>query len=102
MLRAIEIWQIPSDADRGAVPWIFMDWDWAQSNGFSLDDYELVYTQEFDLPENENAALEEVFEAFNLYIPEDYQGRSLSVSDVVAMDDMYYYVDSFGFAPIDQ
>lgn len=41
--------------------------------------------------------LEAVFVKFNLDRPEDFKGHSLSVSDVVVMDDKAYYVDTVGF-----
>lgn len=44
--------------------------------------------------------LEAVFIKFNLDRPEDFKGHSLSVSDVVVMDDKAYYVDSIGFQPL--
>ena len=50
--------------------------------------------------------LEGVFRIFNVAHPEDYRGRSLSVSDVVeviesdSVDSGFYYCDSFGFAKI--
>ncbi len=44
--------------------------------------------------------LEAVFVKFNLDRPEDFNGHSLSVSDVVVMDDKAYYVDAVGFQPL--
>ena len=44
--------------------------------------------------------LEAVFVKFNLDCPEDFKGHSLSVSDVVVMDDKAYYVDTVGFQPL--
>lgn len=44
--------------------------------------------------------LEAVFVKFNLDRPEDFTGHSLSVSDVVVMDDKAYYVDKVGFQPL--
>lgn len=41
--------------------------------------------------------LEAIFVKFNLDRPEDFKGHSLSVSDVVVMDDKAYYVDAVGF-----
>ena len=45
--------------------------------------------------------LEDIYARFNLSIPKDYKGHSLSVSDVVVIDKnnvkKAYYVDSFGF-----
>lgn len=46
--------------------------------------------------------LESVFSNFNHpgKIPTDYEGRSLSVSDVVEVDNEYYYCASVGFKKI--
>ncbi len=44
--------------------------------------------------------LEAVFVKFNLDRPEDFKGHSLSVSDIVVMDDKAYYVDAVGFQPL--
>lgn len=44
--------------------------------------------------------LEAIFVKFNLDRPEDFKGHSLSVSDVVVMDDKAYYVDAVGFQPL--
>ena len=50
--------------------------------------------------------LEGVFHIFNMAHPEDYRGRSLSVSDVVeviesdSVDSGFYYCDSIGFEKI--
>lgn len=44
--------------------------------------------------------LEAVFVKFNLDRPEDFKGHSLSVSDVVVMNDKAYYVDTVGFQPL--
>lgn len=64
------------------------------------DDYDLVYEGEID-EFKENATLEAIFTQFNTDFPEDFRGRSLSVSDVVVVStdgkDTAYFVDSFGF-----
>lgn len=44
--------------------------------------------------------LESAFYTFNMERPEDFKGHSLSVSDVVVLDDTAYYVDSVGFKPL--
>lgn len=41
--------------------------------------------------------LESAFEKFNINRPKDFTGHSLSVSDVVVMNDTPYYVDTVGF-----
>ena len=48
--------------------------------------------------------LEELFEEFNINIPKDYKGHSLSVSDVIVLEcdgvSKAYYCDTFGFKEI--
>ena len=45
--------------------------------------------------------LESLYEKFNLDRPEDFKGHSLSVSDVVVLEDKAYYVDDVGFKPLE-
>ena len=61
-----------------------------------LKDYEVVYEGELDYPEMPNA-LEELFEIFNIRRPEDFKGRSMSVSDIVEVDGENYYCDAAGW-----
>ena len=52
-----------------------------------------------DVPDNE--VLEELFQMFNISRPQDFEGHSLSVSDIVALKTdavvSFHYVDSIGF-----
>ena len=52
-----------------------------------------------DVPSDE--VLEELFQTFNLSRPQDFEGHSLSVSDVIALkrngEVSVHYVDSIGF-----
>ena len=52
-----------------------------------------------DVPNNE--VLEELFQMFNLSRPQNFEGHSLSVSDVIALkrngNVSVHYVDSIGF-----
>ena len=51
------------------------------------------------MPSNE--VLEELFQMFNISRPQDFEGHSLSVSDVIALkrngEVSVHYVDSIGF-----
>ena len=76
----------------------FMHYDWCKDQ-INLKDYEVVYEGELDYPEMPNA-LEELFEIFNIRHPDDYKGRSLSVSDIVEVDGKYYYCDSVGWVEL--
>jgi hypothetical protein len=72
------------------------------------DNYELVYTA--SLPDrieylsDKNAALNRLYEQFNVDHPADYTGRSMSVGDVVMLrcngDITAHFVDSAGFVEL--
>lgn len=55
------------------------------------DLYSSIFSKNIDI-------LEEIYQKFNIgQKPESYKGHSLSVSDIVVLDGVNYYVDSFGF-----
>ena len=80
----------------------FMNLDFVKRHGMKVNcaDYELVYTA----PLTENDTLEAIYERFNIQRPANFTGHSLSVSDVVVLNDgkslKAYYVDSIGFAEL--
>ena len=80
----------------------FMNLDFVKRHGMEVNraDYELVYTE----PLTEKDTLEAIYERFNIQRPTDFTGHSLSVSDVVVMNDgksiKACYVDSIGFAEL--
>ena len=61
-----------------------------------LKDYEVAYEGELDCPEVSNTP-EELFKIFNIKIPEDFKGRSMSISDIVEIDGKNYYCDMIGW-----
>jgi hypothetical protein len=73
-----------------------------------MDNYLNVYTYEAKgewtkIIGNKKAhsVLDEVWVKFNLKHPIDFKSRSLSVGDLIMISNKYiYYVDSFGFIPI--
>lgn len=69
-----------------------------------LDLYSVVYEGEVeDGPDTEAeamAALEFLFQEFNINHPAGYRGRSMSVSDVVHLGDRFFYCDSCGFVDV--
>lgn len=73
----------------------------------SLEDYEMRredYRLEYVAPLSEADTLDTIYERFNIDHPEDFQGHSLSVSDIVVMNRdgevKAYFVDSFGFTDV--
>ena len=65
------------------------------------EDYKLVYVGEL----SGNMSLDDIFERFNIDRPEDFRGHSLSVSDIVVLNDgekvTAHFVDSISFEQLD-
>ena len=76
----------------------FSHYDWCKDK-INLDDYEVVYEGELECSEISDA-LEELFEIFNVRRPEDFKGRSMSVSDIVEVNGDNYYCDAFGWVKL--
>ena len=80
----------------------FMGLDYVQKKGITVTraDYDLIYAA----PLTEKDTLDGIYERFNIQRPADFTGHSLSVSDVVVLNDgstvKAYYVDSIGFAEL--
>lgn len=79
---------------------------------FSLEDYKKIFSGELIdkiryagkvriCDQNDLKVLEELYIRFNVQIPKEYTGRSLSTSDVVQIvrgeESKYYYCDRFGW-----
>ena len=60
-----------------------------------IEDYKLVWQGQV----MDNAGLDDIYRAFNTIHPKDYKGHSLSMSDIVCMNDEYYYCD-FGWKDV--
>lgn len=82
---------------------LFMSYKWTMDHGgLNLNEYETVYTGTIEPEATVAETLETIFRLFNLDRPQDYKGRSLSVSDLVALEDTgTYFCDSIGFKAID-
>ncbi len=79
----------------------FMGLDFVRKKGITVAhaDYNLIYTASYG-----KKMLEAIYERFNIQCPADFTGHSLSVSDVVVLNDgksiKACYVDSIGFAEL--
>ena len=95
-----KIYQLPSGEKYHGVR--FEDMEQLRKDGVQLnhDDYELVYEGEVGEFRG-NATLEALYTQFNTKHPEDFNGHSLSVSDVIVISvdgkDTAYFCDGFGF-----
>lgn len=63
---------------------------------FSL--YNKVYTDYVE----DNITLDDIFEKFNINRPDDFYGHSLSVSDLIVINNKIFYVDRFGFVLLEE
>lgn len=81
----------------------FMNMSFLESQGMQIkkEDYELVYVGEL----SGTMTLEDIYERFNMDHPKGFQGHSLSVSDVVVLNDggnvTAHFVDSISFEQLD-
>lgn len=78
----------------------FMHYDFLKNRDVDIkkDMYALMYSDaEIGVDCPDEVYLEKIFRRFNIERPEDFKGHSLSVSDVVVLNDTAYYTDSFGF-----
>lgn len=64
----------------------------------SINDYKLMYEYDIEDAEVTTELLDNIYRKFNVNRPKDFRGYSLSVSDVIVIDDTEkYFVDRIGF-----
>ena len=99
--RTFGIYQIRDDLP--GENYAFMNMSFIESHGMQIkkEDYKLVYVGEL----SGNMSLDDIFERFNIDRPEDFRGHSLSVSDIVVLNDgekvTAHFVDSISFEQLD-
>ena len=94
-MAKVKVFQVNLDRDMNRVG--FMGYDFVLEKQKKLD--ASIYDCVFD-GNVETDDLDNLFMMCNLNKPNGYVGRSMSVSDVVKMNDDYYYVDDIGFVKI--
>ena len=99
--RTFGIYQIKDDLT--GENYAFMNMSFIESHGMQIkkEDYKLVYVGEL----LGNTSLDDIFERFNIDRPKDFRGHSLSVSDIVVLNDgekvTAHFVDSISFEQMD-
>ena len=102
-MKRIDIYQINMDRDPDRL--CFMNSEWWKKHGLDLNQidrrlYEHVWSGELPVSD-----AEDVYRIFNTDRPQDFIGRSLSVSDIVGISDPatgvteLLFCDSVGFRP---
>lgn len=102
MYDIIKIYQLrPTDDNREARFVSLMDTRIVRGRDPKSNDYVKVYeigrAALGIIAIDPETILERVYNIFNINKPADFKGHSLSVSDVVTLDGVAYYVDTFGF-----
>ena len=94
-----KIYQLKNNPENHAIR--FEGYTLAEKHGEPAkpENYDLVYSGSLDDFEDSNK-LEAIYTKFNIDRPEDFKGHSLSVSDIIVMNDEAHYVDSFGFVDV--
>ena len=94
-----KIYQLKNDTENHAIR--FESFTDAERYGEAAkpENYELVYSGSLDDFEDSNK-LEAIYTKFNLDRPEDFKGHSLSVSDIIVLNNEANYVDTYGFVDV--
>lgn len=101
---SFSIYQMKLDPDM--LMYRFQPYEKLQKEGLKVEPshYERVYTGPLHEGETLEELLEDLYAEFNLAIPEDFRGHSMSVSDVVVLHqnrkDKAYYCDVIGFREV--
>lgn len=97
-----EIYQMKlSEANRG-IQFLSYETVMEMKPDLSLDDYDLKYsgTYNIGIRKTMKDILDGIYCVFNYARPSDFKGHSLSVSDIIRIEDKYYYVNSYGFVEL--
>lgn len=101
MDRYYKLYQL-STKEGEVVDYLFDSWKYAKSL-FKFSDYKITYEGIHSHSEcecDDVELLEALFTKFNVARPKDFMGHSMSVSDVIKLDDKYYYCDITGWKDI--
>ena len=88
------------------APYAFMSWNFAQEHNFDFRDYVGLHIGEVSYKHSDpQFILESIYLDFNQNIPEGFEGHSLSMSDIVMLEDQfgdkkYFYCDTCGWKEI--
>ena len=96
-MKQIKIYQIEITRD---CDYAFMRYDYAKDK-INMDDYKLVAEYPASSITDDKEELDWIWIAGNNgTLQKDYKMRSVSVSDIIEIDNKKYYVDSFEFKEI--
>lgn len=94
-----EIWQLKDIPENRNIQ--FADYAYASLYRLTESRYDKVYEAQAG---KEDSSLDQIYMKFNVNRPSDFMGHSLSMSDVVVLNEdgkrTAWYCDSFGFQPV--
>lgn len=97
--KSFGIYQLKLECD-----YIFRGYDFALEHGFKVTDYNLIYTHEYS-GKTSAESVDNIYKLFNTDRPADFHGHSLSMSDIVVINDgskvSAFYVDEFTYLELD-
>ncbi|MFI3205622.1 MAG: YodL domain-containing protein [Clostridia bacterium] len=100
--HSFAIYQLIEDSDNRDYRFMRID-ELAKANlSVSRDNYNVVYSSDLGMDTDDvNVILNNIYTKFNLDLPKDFHGHSLSVSDIIGVNIdntiSFHYVDGFGF-----
>lgn len=94
-MKKIQILQLTHNEENHMYMFCDMDMLKMLKLSFDIKKYEVVY--EYDDYEDD---LDVIFAKFQGKKPEGYKGHSLSVSDIIRIDGVNHFVDSYGFVTV--
>lgn len=106
MSKIFEIYQIPTTAEESVIrDCLYMDLDWLRRKGIKVS--RANYAQVYRVSCRDEVCLEDIFFAFNRdERPLDYTGRSISLSDVVVVENngskTAFYCDRIGWKDVSE
>lgn len=103
-MKSYIIYQVREEAKNSRYI-MFSDYEFLQENGLDKEvkkeNYRPIYSGEVEDYESDIDCLDELYMKFQGRKPEGYSGHSLSMSDVIVLDERAYYCDSHGWQEIE-
>ena len=96
----IRIWQVKKDKLYDFGYFSYADAITRNGEGsVKLDNYDMVY--KFEMQSAEEWRLDDLYDIFNRSRPADFKGHSMSASDVIQIDNEFWYCDDIGWKKLD-
>lgn len=106
----VKIWQVDTDKDNLPMYLPFQGYDrilrFSGEKSLTREMFKQWWHVVYEIPDYESKkkdmpVLNDLFEMFNINRPDDFKGWSLSVSDIIQLNDKLYFCDTFGWKELD-